>query len=44
MMEEEDVMMEETIVVPPPVSVDPPAEAHKGEPPSPNQPQPVYPN
>ncbi len=34
----------ETIVVPPAVSEDAPKAPHKGEPPSPNQPQPVYPD
>jgi hypothetical protein len=33
-----------TIVVPPTVSEDAPKAPHKGEPPSPNQPQPVYPD
>ena len=33
-----------TIVVPPSVSEDAPKAPHKGEPPSPNQPQPVYPD
>jgi len=33
-----------TIVVPPMVSEDAPRAPHKGEPPSPNQPQPVYPD
>jgi len=41
MMEEET--MEETIVVPPTVSEDAPSEPSQGEPPSANQPQPVYP-
>jgi hypothetical protein len=36
--------MGETIVVPPMVSEDAPSEPHAGEPPSPNQPQPVYPD
>ena len=36
--------MEETIVVPPTVSEDAPSEPHMGEPPSPNQPQPVVPD
>jgi hypothetical protein len=38
---EEDAV---TVVVPPTVSEDAPTEPHKGEPPSPNQPQPVYPD
>jgi cytochrome c len=40
---EEPAAMEETISVPPTVSEDAPSEPHKGEPPSPNQPQPVVP-
>ena len=36
--------MGETIVVPPMVSEDAPSEPHAGEPPSPNQLQPVYPD
>ena len=35
--------MEETIAVPPTVSEDAPSEPHAGEAPSPNQPQPAYP-
>jgi len=35
----EEEVTEETVVVP-----DAPAAAHQGEPPSPNQPQPVYPD
>ena len=35
---------DETIVVSPEVSADAPSEPHKGEPPSANQPQPVYPD
>jgi hypothetical protein len=41
MVEEE--VMEETIVVPPTVAEDAPSEPHMGEPASPSQPQPVYP-
>jgi len=46
--EEPEVMIEEgtkeeVIVVPPTVSEDAPSEPHQGEPASPNQPQPVYP-
>ena len=37
-------VMEEIISVPPTVSEDAPSEPHKGEPPSPNQPQPVVPD
>ncbi|ODS01140.1 hypothetical protein AUC68_12240 [Methyloceanibacter methanicus] len=33
-----------TVVVPPTLSEDAPTAPHKGEPPSPNQPQPVYPD
>ena len=40
----EEVTTEETIVVPPTVSEDAPKAPHKGEPPSPNQPQPIYPD
>jgi hypothetical protein len=39
----EEVTTEETIVVSPTVSEDAPKLPHKGEPPSPNQPQPVVP-
>ena len=39
----EEVTTEETIVVPPTVAEDAPKLPHKGEPPSPNQPQPVVP-
>ena len=34
---------EETVVVPPTVAADAPSEPHAGEPPSPSQPEPVYP-
>ena len=40
----EDTTSGETMVVPPTVSEDAPKLPHKGEPPSPNQPQPVYPD
>ena len=40
----EKMTTEETIVVPPTVSEDAPTAPHKGESPSPNQPQPVYPD
>lgn len=43
-VEEEVDVIEETIVVPPTVSEDAPTEPHMGEPPSPSQPQPVYPD
>ena len=39
----EERTMDEVIVVPPTVSEDAPSEPHQGEPVSPNQPQPVYP-
>ena len=41
---EETEMTEGVISVPPTVSEDAPKAPHKGEPPSPNQPQPVYPD
>jgi cytochrome c2 len=41
---QEPAAMEETISVPPTVSEDAPSEPHKGEPPSPNQPQPIVPD
>jgi hypothetical protein len=42
--EGEAMMEEDTIVVSPEVSEDAPSEPHKGEGPSPSQPQPVYPD
>ena len=41
---EEDAVMEGVTVTSPMVSEDAPKLPHKGEPPSPNQPQPVYPD
>jgi cytochrome c2 len=43
-METTDETMGETVVNSPEVSADAPSEPHKGEPPSPNQPQPVVPS